>query len=62
MRCFPFAVLFSLLTGCAVIPPDPPECKGEFQPLNVQQLSQGAYPMDAKESAALCQGKVLHVG
>lgn len=56
-----FLALVGSLAGCSMVPPEPPPCEGEFQPVNVQQLSQGEGRMNKQESAKLCLGGGSHV-
>jgi hypothetical protein len=62
MRLLPLITLFGLLAGCAGSPPKPPKCEGEFQPVNIQQLQQGAQAMTRKQSLILCQKGGSYVG
>jgi hypothetical protein len=60
MRLVSLVALLSALAGCSFSPPKPPECEGEFRPINIQQ--KGASAMNAKDSLALCSkgGSYVH--
>lgn len=58
-----FGCLLGSLGGCSVFPPKPPKCKGEFQPVNIQQYEAGARSLTGEESVLLCEkGDSSYVG
>lgn len=62
MRYVSILAVLGLLAGCVGSPPPPPKCEGEFQPVNIQQMEQGAQAMSREDSIALCQGGTTNVG
>jgi hypothetical protein len=43
-----------LMAGCSFSPPKPPQCQGEFRPINVSTQPTAALPMSRKDRLALC--------
>jgi len=35
VRVFFWNFVLCLMAGCSTLPPKPPECKGEFRPINI---------------------------
>jgi len=53
MRLVSLLAIFCALSACAS-PPPPPECEGDFRPVNIQQ--KGVTSLSHKASLALCAG------
>ncbi|WUR13804.1 hypothetical protein E7V67_001480 [[Empedobacter] haloabium] len=53
------SVALCLLAGCSLNPPKPPQCEGEFRPVNAQP-GQAALPMNTADSLALCMKGAGH--
>lgn len=51
-------MLSIVLTGCALTPPDPPRCEGEFRPVNTPVTH--APPTSAAPRLALCSKGAVH--
>lgn len=49
----------SLLAGCVLPPPKPPQCRGDFRPINASAHG-AALSMSQKESLALCMKEGAH--
>ncbi len=45
-------MMAAMLAGCNIVPPKPPECRGEFRPVNVSQ----------KEASLGMNGKIVRCG
>lgn len=52
MRFVPLVAVIFAIAGCSFSPPKPPECQGEFRPINIEQ--KGVHAMSANDSLALC--------
>lgn len=37
MRLSVALLILSMMTGCTMMPPKPPECSGQFRPVNPEQ-------------------------
>lgn len=54
MRFVTLLAMVCALAGCAMSPPPPPKCAGEFRPINIQQ--KGVSTLSHEQSVALCLG------
>jgi hypothetical protein len=54
------AILLSLASGCALIqgPPPPPDCKGEYRPVNPTEQKGASF--DATGKVVRCEGRGLY--
>ena len=53
-------VALCLLAGCALTPPKPPRCQGDFRPVNVPAQQQTATTTHRVDSVRLCMNGVGH--
>jgi hypothetical protein len=49
-----FLASLCLMAGCSVAPPKPPQCEGEFRPVNAPAHQGVALSMSREDSLALC--------
>jgi hypothetical protein len=55
MRLVSLVALVCVLAACSTTPPSPPQCEGEFHPINIQQ--KGVSSLNREKSMALCAGE-----
>jgi hypothetical protein len=49
-----FLPALCLMAGCSFAPPKPPQCRGEFRPVNAPAYQGVAMLMSREDSLALC--------
>jgi hypothetical protein len=52
MRLSAALLILGMMSGCTVVPPKPPECRGEFRPVN--QPHKEAVSADGKVKLVRC--------
>jgi hypothetical protein len=55
-----FLATLCLMVGCSVAPPKPPQCQGEFRPVNAPAHQGAAMLMSREDSLALCTKGTPH--
>lgn len=55
-----FLAALWLMAGCAFTPPKPPQCQGEFRPVNAPGHQGAALTMSRESSVALCAKGAEH--